>query len=66
MRSQVYFIPGDRKEDPKTLSKKMEKLYLALGLNGKIDKGDFVALKIHFGERGNTGYIKPDCLEKTI
>ncbi|HCS46767.1 MAG TPA: hypothetical protein DIW61_00335 [Candidatus Aminicenantes bacterium] len=66
MKSQVFFIPGDRNEESKVLSGKMEKLYLALGLDGKIEKDAFVALKIHFGEKGNTGYIRPVWLEKTI
>jgi uncharacterized Fe-S center protein len=66
MKSRVFFLPADRKEDPGTLSGKMEKLYLALGLDRKIDENAFVALKIHFGEKGNTGYIKPDWLEKMV
>jgi uncharacterized Fe-S center protein len=44
----------------------MEKLYLALGLDGKIEPDAFVALKLHFGEKGNTGYIRPAWLEKTL
>jgi len=41
----------------------MEKLYLALGLDEKMEKDAFVAIKLHFGEKGNTGYIRPDWLE---
>ena len=66
VRSRVFFIPGNRQESSKTLSEKMEKLYLALGLDEKIEKDAFVALKIHFGEKGNTGYIRPDWLENII
>jgi hypothetical protein len=39
---------------------------MAMGLNEKIAEGDFAALKIHFGERGNTGHIKPRWLEGLI
>ncbi len=63
MKSQVYFISGNRKEEARTISKKVERLYLALGVDEKIEKDDFVALKLHFGEKGNTGYIKPVWLE---
>jgi len=63
VKSRVFFIPGDRKEDSRTLSGKMEKLYLALGLDEKMEKDAFVAIKLHFGEKGNTGYIRPDWLE---
>ena len=38
----------------------------AAGLGKIINQGDFVALKIHFGERGNTGYIRPELLKSTI
>lgn len=66
MKSEVYFIPADKKEGEKSLAKKAEKLYLELGLNQKIEKDSFVALKIHFGEKGNTGYIKPAWLEGIV
>ena len=61
-KSQVYFIAGSRKDEPGNLSKKFERLYLALGLDERIEKDAFVALKIHFGEKGNTGHIKPAWL----
>ncbi len=41
-------------------------MFLALGLHTRVDKDDFVALKIHFGEKGNTGFIKPAWLEGVI
>jgi len=66
MKSQVFFIAANRKEGAEAVSRKIEKLYLALGLDEKIQGEDFVALKIHFGEKGNTGYIKPEWLEKTV
>jgi uncharacterized Fe-S center protein len=66
VKSRVYFIAAGRKEDTQALSTKMEKLYLALGLDEKIEADAFVALKIHFGEKRNTGYIRPDWLEKII
>lgn len=66
MKSQVYFIAGSRQEEARAISKKVEKLYLALELDEKIQKDDFVALKVHFGEKGNTGYIKPVWLENLV
>ena len=41
------------------LSRKAAAAYLRLGLNDKLEKEDFVALKIHFGEKHNTGHIRP-------
>jgi len=66
MKSRVYFIPANKQDGDKSLAEKAEKLYLELGLNQKIEKDSFVALKIHFGEKGNTGYIKPAWLDRII
>ncbi|MEW5902447.1 MAG: DUF362 domain-containing protein, partial [Acidobacteriota bacterium] len=66
MKSDVFWIPSDRKEGASLLSKKTANIYLALGLNEKIERDAFVALKIHFGEKGNTGFIKTPWLEALI
>ncbi len=66
MKSQVYFIPGSREEGNQKISQKIEKLYYALGLDAAIEKDAFVALKMHFGEKENTGYIKPAWLENMV
>lgn len=66
MKSRVFFIAADKKEDPGIISGKVEKLYLSLGLDAQIEQDAFVALKIHFGEKGNTGYIRPVWLEKML
>jgi uncharacterized Fe-S center protein len=64
--SKVYFIPAQRKDGDEALSRKAEKIFLNLGLKERMDKKSFVALKIHFGEEGNTGFIKPQWLKKMI
>ena len=66
MKSQVFWMPADGKEDARSLSRKVETLYLKLGLQEKIEKESFVALKIHFGEKGNTGFIKAPWLEGLV
>ena len=66
MKSRVYFIPVTREEGDKHLAEKAERLFLSLGLHSRIEKNSFVALKIHFGEKGNTGFIKPSWLEGII
>ncbi|HSA97325.1 MAG TPA: DUF362 domain-containing protein [Acidobacteriota bacterium] len=60
--SHVYFAPADGREPAGALSAKAKSVYLATGFNDRIAAGDFAALKIHFGEAGNTGYIKPAWL----
>jgi len=66
MKSRVYWTPAHGKEDAASLAQKARKLYLLTGLNEKIEKDDFAALKIHFGEKHNTGYIKPAWLKGVI
>lgn len=58
MKSKVFFIKASREEGPQPIAEKARAIYLALGLNEKIEPEDFVALKIHFGEKYNTGHIK--------
>jgi len=66
MASKVFFIPARREDGNEALAKKAEKLFLNIGLKGQIEKDSFVALKIHFGERGNTGFLKPQWLVNII
>lgn len=65
-RSQVFFVPADGKEAPESVSAKVRKAYLAIGFNDKIAEDDFVAMKIHFGEKHNTGYIRPEWLKGVV
>ena len=66
MKSKVFFSPATRKEDGPILAQKAEKVYLSLDLHEEIEKDSFVALKIHFGEKGNTGFIKAAWLEGIV
>jgi uncharacterized Fe-S center protein len=66
MKSKVHFIAADAHEPVEILAEKAKKVYLATGFNDRIAEGDFAALKIHFGEAGNTGHIKPQWLTGLI
>jgi uncharacterized Fe-S center protein len=66
MKSKVFLIPADGREPADALAGKAKRAYLATGFNDKIAEGDFAALKIHFGEAGNTGFIKPEWLAGLI
>jgi uncharacterized Fe-S center protein len=66
VREKVFFIPASVNESHKLIAQKVKKLFLMLGLVEHIDEGAFVALKIHFGEKGNTGYIRPSWLSDII
>ena len=43
----------------RTIFHKLDDLLLKTGLPAKFKKGHLVAIKLHFGERGNTAYIRP-------
>jgi len=60
--SLVHFIPAKAAEGPESLSHKAVRLFGLLDLERHIDKGTFVGLKTHFGEKGNTGHISPAWL----
>jgi uncharacterized Fe-S center protein len=65
-KSQVYFIPADGQDPAEVLADKARKVYLATGFNDKLEKDDFTALKIHFGEVRGTGYVRPQWLTGLI
>ncbi|NQT29228.1 MAG: DUF362 domain-containing protein [Candidatus Saganbacteria bacterium] len=45
---------------------KVDKLFDAAGIGSVIEKDDFVALKIHFGERGNKAFVKPNRAKPVV
>jgi uncharacterized Fe-S center protein len=66
MPSEVFFLPASEKDGYDVLARKTKRLYEALGLDEIIDQDSFVGIKIHFGEKGTTGYIKPPWLKDLI
>ncbi|MFO7981265.1 MAG: DUF362 domain-containing protein [Candidatus Aminicenantes bacterium] len=65
-KKEVFFIPASEQEGTQSLSEKTKKIFQRLDFSKKIEKNSFVALKIHFGEKGNKGYIKPWWLFDTV
>ena len=66
MKSRVFFVPADGRESAEALAEKTRKVFLATGFSERLGEDDFTALKIHFGEARNTGYIKPQWLAGLI
>jgi hypothetical protein len=65
MKSSVFF--SDLKvESGKTLLDKLDILLDRVDLQGKIKEKDLVAIKLHFGEKGNTAYVRPIFLRKIV
>lgn len=66
MTSDVFFIKASREDSDDFLAKKALKVFDRLDICKNINKEDFVGLKIHFGEKGNKGYIKPPWIKDLI
>lgn len=58
-RSQVFFLPWDRREG-------LSDLLVRAGAANELKKGDYVAVKMHFGERGGEGYIEPKYVRPVL
>jgi len=62
MRSPIYFIAAAASEGLPRLCGKLERLIAASRVLDLVSAGDSVAVKLHFGEAGNTGYVRPELL----
>ncbi|MGQ9619049.1 MAG: DUF362 domain-containing protein [Candidatus Aminicenantia bacterium] len=60
MKSEVYWAPISLKDEKERIIESIRKLIHATGFPEKISKNDIIAIKIHFGEEGNRGFIKPE------
>ena len=64
--SKVYFADASTGEGHDNSEKKLKKLYIKAGMNDIIDKDDLVAIKMHFGEKGNTSHIRPQFIKTVV
>lgn len=62
MKSKVYFIRSSDSDGIELVRGKLSRLLEESRLFDFIRKGDKVAVKMHFGEEGNTGFVKPEYL----
>ena len=65
MNSEVYFIDL-RATFKENLVSKLGRLLDTAGLSDCIKERDLVAVKLHFGEMGNTAFIRPVFLQKIV
>lgn len=66
MKSKVFFVPLSLKEGREKISKAINFLLEKTYFYEKVEKNDFVAIKIHFGEEENRGFVKPEFLREII
>jgi hypothetical protein len=65
MSSKVYHI-NFRTTFQENITDKLYRLMVAAGLENIISKHDLTAIKLHFGESGNTAFIKPVYVRKIV
>lgn len=65
MSSDVYFIDLEA-TSRENLLQKISRMVKEAGLSSQIAKDDLTAVKIHFGEKGNTAYIRPIYTQQII
>ena len=62
MKSRVYFIAIDSADSQQVINQKLKRLIDESKVLDFIHKKDKIALKLHFGEEGNTGFISPQAV----
>ncbi len=65
MTSVVYFMDF-RTTIKENVLAKLSRLMKTAGLNERIQKRDLVAVKLHFGEQGNTAFIRPVFIRQIV
>ncbi|MHB9004264.1 MAG: DUF362 domain-containing protein [Coriobacteriia bacterium] len=63
--ARVYFAPI-RTQTKKSLVDRTGMLLKRAGLGSAIQEGDIVAVKMHFGEQGNTGFVQPIFVREVV
>lgn len=65
MTSKVFFAPV-RSVRKKSMISRVGALLERAGLRDAVTEGDLVAIKLHFGEAGNTGFVHPVFLREVV
>ncbi|MFA5275710.1 MAG: HAD-IA family hydrolase [Candidatus Omnitrophota bacterium] len=59
-KSKVYYIPVKNSDDINSISRKLKALLKKSGILDFTHRGYKTAVKMHFGEEGNTGFVRPE------
>jgi uncharacterized Fe-S center protein len=66
MKAKVYFLPVRDGLTTQEQAAAMSRLYDAAAAEQIINAEDFVAIKIHVGEKNNTTHIKPELVKEVV
>lgn len=64
--SEVYFADLNATRPAQNVPSKIRRLYRKAGLGRAVSPGDLVAVKAHFGEEGNTTYLRPELVSAVV
>lgn len=64
-KSRVYFADL-RAGYGRNLLDKLDALLAKVELKKRFSKGQLIAIKLHFGEKGNTSYIRPNFVRRVV
>ena len=65
MSAEVFFM-NLRTKQGQSLITKLEQLIASAGLLDCVKPKDLVAIKLHFGERGNLAYVRPQYVRRLV
>ncbi|MFW6457407.1 MAG: DUF362 domain-containing protein [Planctomycetota bacterium] len=66
MASTVHFTPLHAEESDASIARKTQELYDAAGLGQLVSPGQMLAIKTHFGEKGNEYYVPLEFMQPVI
>lgn len=66
MASKVYFVDFRARNKRQSKVAKIQKLFDSAGFSDLIKPGDLTAVKLHFGELGNDGFISPVFVRQVV
>ena len=64
--SLVYFYPLSKNTDQEEVYRGIDSLYESADFGNLFERDEFSAIKVHFGEKGNTSYLSPDYVSRVI
>ncbi len=66
MQSTVYFVNARARNPRQNYIKKIHSLFESAGFGNLISKDDLTAIKVHFGEKGSTSFVKPIYVREIV
>jgi len=66
MKSAVYFANMRAQSDQESTTVKIQRLFDRAGFSDVVAQSHRTAIKLHFGERGNDGYISPVYVRQVV